>query len=144
MSSSSQVSSIKKPYHWLVPLLFIGMLLLGVVFLQLTESYLQDSKPSSQESPPEVFGRSTILVVFIAMAAGFPAIGIGTYLLYNGTQIQATQKYALSKAQMRDDFPSRKDSRSSLKGQALMISGGIIIMSGLSLPILAWWLAENL
>ncbi len=120
------------------------MLLLGVVFLQLTESYLQDSKPSSQESPPEVFGRSTILVVFIAMAAGFPAIGIGTYLLYNGTQIQATQKYALSKAQMRDDFPSRKDSRSSLKGQALMISGGIIIMSGLSLPILAWWLAENL
>ncbi|GJL56759.1 MAG: hypothetical protein NPIRA02_38910 [Nitrospirales bacterium] len=144
MSSSSQVLSTKKLYRWLVPLLFIGTILLGVVFLQFTESYLQELKPSSLEPPSEALGRFSILVVFIAMAAGFPAIGIGTYMLYHGTQIQATQKYASSQSQVRDDFSRRKDARSSLKGQALMVSGGVVIIGGLSLPIVAWWLVENL
>jgi len=125
--------------------MFVGMILLGLVFLQLTESYVQELKSvSPQVSPQEAFNKSTFLFVFIAMAAGFPAIGMGTYLLYHGNQIRVTPKIPSSGTRTIVDMPVTKDLSAMVRGQALMVCGGLVIMSGLGFPILAWWLAENL
>ncbi|GJL63623.1 MAG: hypothetical protein NPIRA04_22770 [Nitrospirales bacterium] len=144
MSRASQFTLVNSKYRWIVLFILAGMILLGLVFLQFTESYIQELKSVSQEAPQEAFATSTFLLVGIAMVAGFPAIGIGTYLLYQGNQIRVAQSFRTPGSRVMVDPPIAKRSSARMRGEALMVCGGLVIMSGLGLPILAWWLAENL
>jgi len=144
MSRARQFTLVNSKYRWLVLFIFVGMIILGVVFLQFTESYIQELKSVSQEAQQEPFDTSTFLFVFIAMAAGFPAIGIGTYLLYQGNQFRVAPPFPSLGSRVMVDTPIMKSSSVRMRGHALMVGGSLVILSGLGLPILAWWLAENL
>ena len=143
MSSSPKILSASKKYRWLVLLIFLGMILLGLVFMQLTESYIQELKQLSQDSPRQAMNKSAFLLVFIAMAAGFPAVGIGAYFIYQGNQIRVTRQFPSPGTRVIVDTPIIEGSPAILRGHLLMVGGGLVIVSGLALPIIAWWVTEN-
>ena len=142
--SPQKVMTASKKYRWLIIILFFVMLLLGLVFLQLTESYIEELRELSQRSPEQAMNKTAFLLVFISMMAGFPAIGMGTYLIYNGNQIRITRQFPSPGTRVIVDTPVLEGSRASLRGQLLMICGGLIVVSGLALPVVAWWLTESL
>ncbi|GJL67038.1 MAG: hypothetical protein NPIRA05_20090 [Nitrospirales bacterium] len=144
MSASSQSSQATTTYRWIIFGIVVGLVFLGALLLQFTDSSIQALKSVSQEFSQETFDTSTFLFVFIAMAAGFPAVGIGTYLLYQGNQIRVTPPLLPPECRMVVDTSVMKRFRDRVRGQALMVCGSLVILSGLGLPILAWWLAENL
>ena len=78
------------------------------------------------------------------MAAGFPSIGMGTYLLYLGNQIRVTEQFSSPRSRIVVDSPIKKGFSARVRAQVLMVCGSLVIMSGLGLPLLAWWFAENL
>ncbi|GJL51351.1 MAG: hypothetical protein NPIRA01_25780 [Nitrospirales bacterium] len=144
MSAFSQSSQVTTTYRWIVFGIVVGLIFLGPLLLQFTDSSIQELKSVSQEAPQEPFDTSTFLLVFIAMAAGFPAIGIGTYLLYQGNQFRVAPPFPSLGSRVMVDTPIMKSSSARMRGHALMVGGSLVILSGLGLPILAWWLAENL
>ncbi len=143
MLSLPKIHPANKKYRLVVLLLFFGMVVLGVVFIQLTESYIQELKQLSQESPQQAINKSAFLLVFIAMMAGFPAIGIGTHLLYHGNQIRLSQQFPSPGSRVIVDTPIVEGPRAVLRGQLLMCGGGLVIISGLVLPIVAWLMTQN-
>lgn len=142
--SDQKVMTASKKYRWLIIILFFAMLLLGVVFLQLTESYIEDLRELSQKSPDQAMDKTAFLLVFISMMAGFPAVGMGTYLIYNGNQIRTSRQFPSPGTRVSVDTPIVEGPRAVLRGRLLMVCGGLIVISGLALPIVAWWLTENL
>ncbi len=143
MSASQKNFLSSSKYRWLILIMLAAMLILGWVFLQFTESYIQGLKELSQESPEQALNKSLFLLVFIAMAAGFPAVGIGAYFLYQGNQIRVAQKFPTTGSRVTIDTPIIEGPRAILRGQLLMAGGGLVIISGLALPLVAWWISEN-
>ena len=146
MSSSPTptILSANNKYRWLVFLILGAMLLVGWVFMQLTDSYIGELQQLSQKSPEQAMSKSAFLFVFIAMAAGFPAVGIGAYFIYQGNQIRIAQQIPLPGARVMMDTPIIEGPRATLRGQLLIAGGGLVVIVGLLLPLLAWWVTETL
>ncbi|MCA9471682.1 MAG: hypothetical protein MRJ96_12290 [Nitrospirales bacterium] len=143
MPSFSKSVSAKPWFGWLVFLILLGMILLGWIFLQLTETYLGELKGLSPDVPQPSFDTSAYLLILISMAAGFPAVGIGTYFLYRGHRMRVTQQRSVSKNLAIEHAPVIGSTRAITRGLVLMISGGLIIISGLAMPLIVWRLAET-
>ena len=142
-STSPKILKANKKYRWLIILLFIAMVLLGLIFLQLTESYIQELRELSQESPEQAINKTAFLLLFISMMAGFPVVGMGTYLIYHGNQIRVSRQFPSPGTRVIVDTPIIEGSRATLRGNLLMVFGGLVVISGLALPIVAWWLTES-
>ena len=142
--SATKIMRSSKKYRWLIIVIFFAMLLLGLIFLQLTELYIEDLRELSQKSPEQAMNKSFFLLVFISMMAGFPAVGMGTYLIYQGNQIRITRQFPSPGTRVIIDTPIIEGPRAIMRGNLLMVGGGLVVISGLALPIVAWWLTENL
>jgi len=114
----------QKRYRFLIVILLVGLLVLGIGFIFFTNSFLQAIKTSAQQSPEQAPINRDLLLLGITMLAGLPAIGIGTYLAYLGNPIGITSP--------------------RMKGPLLMVSGGLIIICSLVLPLVVWWMSQNL
>ncbi|UCE62619.1 MAG: hypothetical protein JSU59_06935 [Nitrospirota bacterium] len=114
----------QKRYRSLIVILSVGLLVLGIGFIFFTHSFLQSIKPSPQQAPDQARLNKDLLLLGITMVAGLPAIGIGTYLAYLGNQIRITSP--------------------RMKGPLLMVSGGLIIVCSLVLPLVVWWMSQTL
>ena len=107
----------------LIAILFLSLLVIGTGLILLTHSFLDAIKPSPQQTLNQVRLNKNLLLLGMAMIAGLPAIGIGTYLAYFGSQIRTTS--------------------SSMKGPLLMVAGILIIVISLALPIVLWRMTQN-
>ena len=143
MPSSPKILAANSRYRWIVLVILFLMVLLGLLFLQLTETYIEELKRLSQDAPQQALDKSAFLFVFVSMAAGVPAIGIGAYFLYQGYRIRVTQQCPLPDSRVIVDTPIIEGPRAIMRGHILMICGGFIIISGLALPIIAWRLTET-
>ncbi|MDX1410844.1 MAG: hypothetical protein R3351_01685 [Nitrospirales bacterium] len=114
---------IPKRYRFLVVMLLVGLLVLGIGFIFFTHSFLQSIKPSPQLGPDQARLNKDLLLLGITMVAGLPAIGIGTYLAYLGNQIRITSP--------------------KMKGPLLMVTGALIIVCSLVLPLVVWWMSQE-
>jgi hypothetical protein len=114
----------KKIYRSLIVILLVGLLVLGIGFIFFTNFFLQSIKSSPQQTPEQARLNKDLLLLGITMVAGLPAIGIGTYLMWLGNQKRITSP--------------------KMKGPLLMVSGGLIIVCSLVLPLVVWWMSQTL
>ncbi len=143
-SSSQPIGSASRTYGWLFVLVVLAMLALGWAFMEFSNSYIHELKQLSQSPPEQAFNASTFFLVVLAMVAGFPAVGIGTYVTYQGNQIRQAQQIPLPVSRVREGTQMMKGPRALLRGRLLILCGGLLILSGLVLPLIAWWASENL
>ena len=115
--------NLNKKFRILLVTMLVGLVVLGVALILFTNSFLQAIKPSAQPSLERTPINTDLLLLGITMLAGLPAIGIGTYLAYSGNQIRITSP--------------------RMKGPLLMVSGGLIIVCGLVLPLVVWWMSQT-
>jgi hypothetical protein len=109
----------------------------------LTHSFLQGIKPSATQSPEQAALNTDLLLLGITMFAGLPAIGIGTYLAYSGNQIRMTSPMPQTETGRVADDQIIKGTPAKMKGTLLMVSGGLIIVCALVLPIMVWWISQS-
>lgn len=143
LSPTPTILSANNKYRWLVFLIFGTMLLVGWVFMQFTELYIDDLEMLSQKSPEEAVNKSALLLVFISMGAGFPAVGIGAYFTYQGNLIRIAQQFPLPGVRVIVDTPIIVGSSATLRGYLLMAGGAMLVIVGLILPLIAWWFIES-
>ncbi len=143
MSSSPKILRASTKYRWLIMVIFLAMVLLGWLFLQMTQTYIQDLKQLSQHAPEQALNKSSFLLVFISMMAGFPAVGIGTYFLYQGNQIRRARQYPSPGTRVLKDTPVLEGTPAIMRGQLIMGLGGFVVVSGLGLPLVALWLMDS-
>ena len=115
--------SIPKKYRFLIVMLLVGLLVLGIGCIFFTHFFLQSIQSSPQLAADQARLNKDLLLLGITMMAGLPAIGIGTYLAYHGHQIWTTS--------------------STMKGPLLMVSGALIIVCSLILPLVVWWMSQD-
>ncbi len=134
----------RNPYRWLVFLIVGALLVMSWAFMQFVDTPIQEQPVLGQESLEEGTTGTTFLLVFCAMAAGFPAVGMGTYLMYQGTQIRLTKPVPLPDSPEMLGTAGMEGSRAGTRGNLFIAGGGFVLISGLALPLIAWWISEHL
>jgi hypothetical protein len=124
-------------------IMLVGLVVLGVGLFLLTNSFLQAIKPSAQQSPEQAPIDTGLLLLGITMLAGLPAIGIGTYLAYSGNQIRITSPIPQTETGRVVDPQIIKRTSPRIKGPLLIVSGGLIIVCALVLPLVVWWMTQT-
>ena len=77
-----------------------------------------------------------MLVVFVAMLAGLPVIGVGAYLVCVGKTIQMDRKGAIQPPRF---LRSRIERFSAATlGKSVIVLGGIMVLVGLAMPVWVW------
>ena len=79
------------------------------------------------------------LVILVAtMLAGMPAVGMGAYVMYIGSRIQATGQWPPAGLGFRAKNPVLLHSRAIWVGSVVMGLGFVLVIVGLGLPLLGW------
>jgi len=135
-------ANLNRNYRILVIILFVSLLVFGIAFLLLTNSFLQALKPSAQKFPEQTPFNKELLLLGITMVAGLPAVGIGTYLAYLGNQMRVKSSIPQTNTGERLASKIPKGSLVHIRGPLLMVSGGFIILCALALPLVVWWMSD--
>lgn len=128
-----------KKFHLIIIALIVGALGLGLLLIQLTMSLVEQFQVQPVQSPEGVLLKKGILFLFMAMAAGIPAVGMGAYLMYEGNRIRDAEHIPLSGSRVIRDTPVLKGQPAKSRGIVFMVLGALVLGVGLVLPIVVWW-----
>ena len=84
-----------------------------------------------------------LLLLGITMLAGLPAVGMGTYIAYLGNRIRVTGQIPPPGTRVIVDTHVIKGTPAKVRGAICMVLGGLVIVCGLGLPIVAWRLIQT-
>ena len=121
----------------LLAMLFI-LALFGGALVYFTMEYLSSVTHENSAPTPETVQQIGLLFLVITMMAGFPAVGMGAYVMYIGSRIRATGQWPPAGMGFRSTAPVLLGSRTNLVGFGAMGLGGILLIGGLMLPLLGW------
>ncbi len=122
--------------------LLLGMLLILALFggalIYFTMEYL--SSVTQGDAPPttEVIHQIGFLFLVVTMMAGFPAVGMGAYVMYVGSRIRATGQWPPAGMGFQSKSFVLLGSRTNFISFSMMGLGGILALAGLILPLLGW------
>jgi hypothetical protein len=73
-----------------------------------------------------------------------PAVGMGAYVMYIGTRIRATGQWRPAGVGFQSKSPVMLGARTNLVSYSAMGLGGILVLTGMFLPLLGWRLMNML
>ena len=138
---SNIVSSSKKT---LLILLLITLTFFGGALIYFTMEYVSSVTQSDDPPTTEVVQQIGLLFLVVTMMAGFPAVGMGAYVMYIGSRIRATGQWPPAGMGFRSNAPVMLGTRTNLVGLGAMGLGGILVVAGLCLPLIGWRLMNML
>ncbi len=123
-------------------ILMVGMLLILVLFggamIYFTMEYLSAVAQDDAPPTPVTFQQIDLIFFGVTIMAGFPAVGMGAYVMYIGSRIRATGQWPPAGMGFQSKVPVELGVRTNLIGLGTMGLGGILTIVGLSLPLLGW------
>jgi len=141
IESSKPMKSSKKTLLFMM----VGTLtLFGVALIYFTMQYL--SSVTQGDAPPtsETIHQIGFMFLGVTMMAGMPAVGMGAYVMYLGSRIRATGQWPPAGMGFQSKAPVLLGVRTNLVGFSTMGLGGILVITGLCLPLLGWRLMNML
>jgi hypothetical protein len=112
--------------------------LFGGVLIYFTMEYLSLATQGDAPPTPETIHQIGFLFLVVTMMAGFPAVGMGAYVMFIGSRIRATGQWPPAGLGFRSKTPVMLGVRTNLVGVSTMGLGGILAIVGLILPLLGW------
>jgi hypothetical protein len=106
--------------------------------------YLSSVTQGDSPPTPETIHQVGLIFLVITMLAGFPAVGMGAYVMYLGSRIRATGKWPPAGMGFQSKSPVMLGARANLVAFSTMGLGGMLVMTGLFLPLLGWRLMNML
>jgi hypothetical protein len=76
--------------------------------------------------------------------SNFPAVGMGAYVMYVGSRIRVTGQWPPAGMGFQSKAPVMLGARTNLVAFSTMGLGGVLLMTGLFLPLLGWRLMNML
>jgi len=128
--------------------LLLGMLVtlafFGGALIYFTLEYLSSVTQGDAPPTPQTIHQIGFMFLAVTMMAGFPAVGMGAYVMYVGSRIRATGQWPPAGMGFQSKSPVMLGVRSNLVAFSTMGLGGILVMTGLFLPLLGWRLMNML
>ena len=122
--------------------LMVSMLLILALFggalLYFTMEFLAAMEEGDAPTTPAIFQQIDLIFLAVTIMAGFPAVGMGAYVMYIGSRIRATGQWPPAGMGFQSKVPVELGVRTNLVGFGTMGLGGILTLFGLSLPLLGW------
>ncbi len=123
-------------------ILMVGMLLIlalfGSALIYFTMEYLSAVAQDDVPPTPVTFQQIDLIFFGVTIMAGFPAVGMGAYVMYIGSRIRATGQWPPAGMGFQSKVPVELGVRTNLVGFGTMGLGGVLTIVGLSLPLLGW------
>ena len=128
-----------KPPNKTLLLIMVGSLIVfGGAFLYFTMQFLSQVTESNGQPIHATVETISLLVLVVTMLAGIPAVGMGAYVMYIGSRIRATRQWPPAGLGFRSNNPVLLEERATLIGVIVMGLGLVLVISGLSLPLVGW------
>ena len=118
--------------------------LFGGALIYFTMEFLSSVTQSEVPPTPEIIHQVGLMILVVTMVAGFPAVGMGAYVMYIGSRIRATGQWPPVGMGFQSKTPVELGTRANLVGLGTMGLGGILVLAGLFLPLLGWRLMNML
>jgi hypothetical protein len=128
----------------LVLMMLVTLTIFGGALIYFTMEYLASVTGSNAPLTPETIHQIGFMLLVVTMMAGFPAVGMGAYVMYIGSRIRATGQWPPIGMGFQSKAPVMLGARANLVAFSTMGLGGILVMTGLSLPLLGWRLMNML
>ena len=87
--------------------------------------------------------QATFLIIPLSVVGGIPLVGIGAYFLYFGNRAKATRRFLLPGALSGMDTEVIEGKSAQTRGILVMVLGVLVIVCGLSLPLIFIWLMKS-
>lgn len=126
----------------LLVIMMVTLAICGVVFSYVTWHLLFQAVPADEPSVQSVTFPLGMIVLIVTMMAGMPAVGMGTYVMYLGSRIGATQQWPPAGMGFQTKAPVLLGRRAAMVGAVVMGLGLLLVASGLILPIAGWQLGN--
>jgi hypothetical protein len=128
----------------LLVMLLVTLTIFGGALIYFTMEYLSSVTGSNAPPTPETIHQIGFMLLVVTMMAGFPAVGMGAYVMYIGSRIRATGQWPPAGMGFESKAPVMLGARANLVAFSTMGLGGILVMTGLCLPLLGWRLMNML
>ena len=128
----------------LVLMMLVTLTIFGGALIYFTMEYLTSVTGSNAPLTPETIHQIGFMLLVVTMMAGFPAVGMGAYVMYIGSRIRATGQWPPAGMGFQSKAPVMLGARANLVAFSTMGLGGILVMTGLFLPLLGWRLMNML
>lgn len=125
-------------------IMLVTLTFFGGALIYFTMEYF--SSVTQGDAPPtsETIHQIGLIFLVVTMMAGFPAVGMGAYVMYIGSRIRATRQWPPAEMGFQSKSPVMLGARANLVAFSTMGLGGILVMTGLFLPLLGWRLMSML
>jgi hypothetical protein len=128
----------------LVLMMLVTLTIFGGALIYFTMEYLASVTGSNAPLTPETIHQIGFMLLVVTMMAGFPAVGMGAYVMYIGSRIRATGQWPPAGMGFQSKAPVMLGARANVVAFSTMGLGGIFVMTGLFLPLLGWRLMNML
>ena len=125
-------------------MLLVTLMIFGGALIYFTMEYLSSVTGSNAPLTPETIHQIGFMLLVVTMMAGFPAVGMGAYVMYIGSRIRATGQWPPAGMGFQSKAPVMLGARANLVAFSTMGLGGILVMTGVFLPLLGWRLMNML
>lgn len=141
MVIANRMNSSQKP---LILSLLVILAVFGGALLYFTMEYLSLIPQGEASQSSETIYQVGLMLLVVAIMAGFPVVGMGAYVMYIGSRIRATGQWPPAGMGFRAQAPIVLGSRTDLMGWTAIGLGGILAAVGLLLPLWGWYLVTTL
>ena len=135
---------MKSSKKTLLLMMLVTLIIFGGALIYFTLEYLSSVTQGDAPPTPETIHQIGFIFLAVTMMAGFPAVGMGAYVMYIGSRIRATGQWPPAGMGFQSKAPVMLGARSNLVAFSAMGLGGILVMTGLFLPLLGWRLMNML
>ena len=135
---------MKSSQKTLLVMLLVTLTIFGSVLIYFTMEYLSSVRQGDAPPTPETIHQIGLMLLVVTMMAGLPTVGMGAYVMYIGSRIRATGQWLPAGMGFQSKAPVMLGSRANLVAFSTMGLGGILVMTGLFLPLLGWRLMNML
>lgn len=135
---------MKSSKKTLLLMLLVTLTIFGGALIYFTLEYLSSVTQGNAPPTPETIHQIGFIFLAVTMMAGFPAVGMGAYVMYIGSRIRATGQWPPAGMGFQSKAPVMLGVRSNLVAFSTMGLGGILVVTGLFLPLLGWRLMNML
>jgi hypothetical protein len=135
---------MKSSQKTLLLMMLVTLTIFGGALVYFTMEYLSSVTGSNAPPTPETIHQIGLMFLVVTMMAGFPAVGMGAYVMYVGSRIRVTGQWPPAGMGFQSKAPVMLGARTNLVAFSTMGLGGVLLMTGLFLPLLGWRLMNML
>ncbi len=135
---------MKSSQKTLLLMLLVTLTIFGGALIYFTMEYLSPVTRGDAPRTSETIHQIGFMFLVVTMMAGFPAVGMGAYVMYLGSRIRATGQWPPAGMGFQSKSPIILGARANLIAFSTMGLGGMLAMTGLFLPLLGWRLMTML